>query len=71
MRFVNQNVCRRCTRRMQEVASIEPIGRAPGLVAFRCVECGSTDSILIYPVNGPREEEHHVHANRDVVLPFK
>ena len=29
------------------------------------------DSILIYPVNGPREEEHHVHANRDVVLPFK
>ena len=57
MRFVNQNLCRRCTRRMQEIANIEPIGSTPGLVAFLCVECGSTDSILVYPVNRGREDQ--------------
>jgi hypothetical protein len=55
MRFRNQNVCRRCARAMQEVAAIEPIGCNPGLVAFVCAECGSTDSILVHPVNQARE----------------
>jgi hypothetical protein len=68
MRFVNQNLCRQCTRRMQQVATIEPIGSTPGLVAFLCVDCGSTDSVLVYPVNRGREVDHRVHANRDVVL---
>jgi hypothetical protein len=43
---------------MREVARIEPNGRSPGLVAFLCAECGSTDSILVYPVSGSREVEH-------------
>ena len=43
---------------MREVACIEPNGRSPGLVAFLCVECRSTDSILVYPVSGSREVEH-------------
>ena len=70
MRFVNY-VCRRCSRRMQQVANIDANGSTPGLVAFLCVWCGSTDSVLIYPINGRREVEHHAHTYGDVVLPLK
>ena len=70
MRLVNY-VCRRCTRQMQQVANIDANGSTPGLVAFLCVGCGSTDSVLVHPINGRREVEHHAHAHSDVVLPFK
>jgi hypothetical protein len=40
---------------MQEVATIEPFGCNPGLVAFLCAECGSTNSILVHPLNQVRE----------------
>ncbi|MGA6964346.1 MAG: hypothetical protein WBZ51_12075 [Xanthobacteraceae bacterium] len=62
MRFVNQHACRQCTRRMQEVANIEPIGSTPGLVAFLCVDCGLTDSILVYSVNRGGKVNHKQHA---------
>ena len=70
MRFVN-HVCRRCSRRMQQVANIDANGSTPGLVAFLCVWCGSTNSVLIHPINGRREVEHHAHTYGDVVLPLK
>ena len=56
---------------MQQVVTIEPIGSTPDLVAFLCVDCGSTDSVLVYLVNRGREVDHRVHANRDVVRRFK
>jgi hypothetical protein len=37
---------------MQQVANIDANGSTPGLVAFLCVWCGSTDSVLIHPING-------------------
>jgi hypothetical protein len=43
---------------MQEVANIEPIGSTPGLVAFLCVDCGLTDSILVYSVNRGGKVNH-------------
>ena len=58
MLLASQHVCRRCARHMQEVASIKPVGTAPGLVAFMCIRCGSSDSILVYPVNRGREVEY-------------
>jgi hypothetical protein len=70
MRFVN-HVCRRCWGRMQQVANIDANGSTPGLAAFLCVGCGSTDSVLVYPANGRREVEHHAHTHTDVVLPLK
>jgi hypothetical protein len=35
---------------MQQVANIDANGSTPGLVAFLCVWCGSTDSVLIHPI---------------------
>jgi hypothetical protein len=69
MRFVD-HVCRRCTRRMQQVANIDANGSTPGLAAFLCVGCGSTDSVLVHPINGRRELERHAHAQGDLVLPL-
>jgi hypothetical protein len=40
---------------MQMIATIEPSGRDPGLVAFVCAECDAADSTLVYPVNRTRE----------------
>ena len=45
-----------------EVANIEPIGSTPGLVAFLCVDCGLTDSILVYSVNRGGKVNHTQHA---------
>ena len=65
MRLSNQSICRRCARPMKEVASIEPFGITPGLIAFLCIECGTTDSILVDPVSrggqpNPRQpQEQH------------
>ena len=39
--------CRRCDNRMDLVATIRPIGNAPGLNAYACPTCGHTDSELI------------------------
>ena len=39
--------CRRCNTRMDLVATIQPIGNAPGLNAYACTTCGHTDSELI------------------------
>jgi hypothetical protein len=52
MRVSNQPVCKRCNRGMGAVATIDPMGTHPGLVAFACARCGSTNSTLIYPA-GP------------------
>jgi hypothetical protein len=41
-------VCRNCGIHMQSVAEIIPMGTSPGLRAFMCERCGSTDSTLVY-----------------------
>jgi hypothetical protein len=58
MRLSSQHACRRCARPMQEVASIKPIGSAPGLLAFICVRCGSSDNVLVQPISRGREVEN-------------
>jgi hypothetical protein len=32
---------------METVAEIAPFGNEPGLVAFRCSDCGTADSVLV------------------------
>ena len=68
MRLSNQSVCRRCVRPMQEVASIQPFGINPGLIAFLCIECGTTDSILVYPMTGSRREAGYTHHREQVEI---
>ena len=46
----------------KKFANIEPIGSTPGLVAFLCVDCGLTDSILVYSVNRGGKVNHKQHA---------
>jgi hypothetical protein len=41
--------CKRCGGTMELVADISPWGREPGLRAFVCSECGTVESVLIYP----------------------
>jgi DNA-directed RNA polymerase subunit RPC12/RpoP len=41
--------CKQCGGRMELVADISPWGREPGLRAFVCSECGTVESVLIYP----------------------
>jgi ribosomal protein L37E len=43
-----QIVCKRCGRAMRNVAEIAPINGHPGLLAFACAACGTTQSILLY-----------------------
>jgi len=43
---------------MQTVAEIAPFGRGPGLLAFVCGACGTTDSALIYTVNRAWQLDH-------------
>ena len=69
MRFVN-HVCRRCSRRMQEVANIDTNGSTPGLVAFLCVGCGSTHSVLVHPINGRRGASRSSTQNTVEVVPL-
>jgi len=54
---------------MQTVAEIAPFGRGPGLLAFVCGACGTTDSALIYTVNRAWQLDHEQHANTDVGAP--
>jgi hypothetical protein len=44
-------VCQRCGRGMQPVAEIASAAAGPGLVAFFCIDCGTTESTLAYPVS--------------------
>jgi hypothetical protein len=48
-RFQKQMLCRRCGREMQRVADVLPFGGSPGLIAFFCTECGTSESTLVYP----------------------
>src|SRR6516225_12382529 len=57
MHWTNQAICRQCKRGMQTVAAIDSFAGSPGLVAFQCVGCGATDSVLVYP-NQIRESAH-------------
>jgi uncharacterized Zn finger protein len=47
MELMNQARCRRCGASMETVAEIAPFGNEPGLVAFLCSDCGTTDSVLV------------------------
>jgi hypothetical protein len=40
-----QRACQRCGQPMLSVVEIAPFGAGPGLVAFMCTECGTTDSV--------------------------
>ena len=42
--MVAQRACKRCRHPMSRVAEIAPFGGGPGLVAFMCTDCGTTDS---------------------------
>jgi hypothetical protein len=46
MKVVSQKACKWCRRPMSNVAEIAPFGGGPGLVAFMCSHCGTTDSVL-------------------------
>jgi hypothetical protein len=48
MNVAAQRACKRCGRPMLGVAEIAPFGGDPGLVAFMCIDCGTTDSILVH-----------------------
>jgi hypothetical protein len=47
MNVVSVKACKWCGRPMSNVAEIAPFGGGPGLVAFMCRHCGTTDSVLI------------------------
>src|SRR5262245_36288360 len=55
MKFQNQAICRRCNRPMESVATIPPVGRSPGLIAFLCSGCGAADSVLVDPAKEGRQ----------------
>jgi hypothetical protein len=46
MNVVPLKACKWCRRPMSNVAEIAPFGGGPGLVAFMCSYCGTTDSVL-------------------------
>ena len=55
MIFQNQGICRRCNVEMQTVATIDPMGGGPGLIAFVCTNCGASNSVLVYPTKKTRQ----------------
>jgi hypothetical protein len=55
---VAQRACKRCRYPMPRVAEIAPFGRGPGLVAFMCTDCGTTDSVLFHEPHTPRGADH-------------
>ena len=59
MKFPEQSICKRCQRQMEEIATILPMGGAPGLVAFLCAQCGKSDSMLVYPIRHARGAQHY------------
>ena len=57
MSWTKRAICRQCKREMQPIVTIEPTCSGPGLVAFQCADCGTTDSVLVYPMNRIRGAE--------------
>jgi hypothetical protein len=52
---VAQRACKRCGHAMPSVAEIAPFGGGPGLVAFMCTDCNTTDSILVHQAHRSHE----------------
>jgi hypothetical protein len=46
MNVVSLKACKWCGLPMSNVAEIAPFAGGPGLVAFMCSHCGTTDSVL-------------------------
>jgi hypothetical protein len=46
MDVMSLKACKWCGLPMSNVAEIAPFGGGPGLVAFMCSHCGTTDSVL-------------------------
>jgi hypothetical protein len=46
---VAQTICKRCGRAMRSVAEIAPVNGHPGLLAFACGGCGTTQSVMLDP----------------------
>jgi hypothetical protein len=51
MNVLSDPACKQCGGRVERVADIAPRDREPGLRAFVCSECGTVESVLIYPDN--------------------
>jgi hypothetical protein len=58
MNLQNQAVCKRCGQGMELVANIAPTRTESGLVAFLCMDCGATESALVYPGNRSLQADH-------------
>jgi hypothetical protein len=43
---------------MSRVAEIAPFGGGPGLVAFMCTNCGTTDSVLVHEPHTARSADY-------------
>jgi C4-type Zn-finger protein len=41
--------CPRCGGSMKAVVTIQPVGHAPGLIAYECSRCGYVTSELVAP----------------------
>jgi transposase-like protein len=50
-------LCKRCKQEMVKVTWIGPLSKGErGLIVWRCENCGSTDTDLVYP-SGRRNED--------------
>src|SRR5258708_900167 len=63
MNVVAQRACKRCRHPMSRVAEIAPFGGGPGLVAFMCTNCGTTDSVLVHEPHTARGADHRRDQN--------
>src|SRR5215813_5439331 len=63
MNLVAQRACKRCRHSMSRVAEIAPFGGGPGLVAFMCTDCGTTDSVLVHEPHTARGADHRQDQN--------
>ena len=63
MNVVAQRACKRCRHPMSRVAEIAPFGGGPGLVAFMCTDCGTTDSVLVHESHAARGADHRRDQN--------
>jgi hypothetical protein len=52
----NQAICKKCRGEMKIVADIPAMGHDHGLVAFLCLDCGFTDTILVDRKAGKPDE---------------
>ena len=67
MNVVAQRACKRCRHPMSRVAEIGPFGGGPGLVAFMCTDCGTTDSVLVHEPHMARGADHKRDQNPGVL----